>query len=233
MSLYKNRYESLIYWIAKGDLWSSAHPALTISTWMIMLSKGQKCGEGATEQDSGIWLCSRTQGHWAVVLNRMVESTSWRTSLLFMNGVWTSKDTRIHDLDGSFMACEVIPLLLWVTSSWFDWQNVKESMRKGLCLSHCGYPQPKRNMVILISFARGYSDTRELLGCCGSANWYMLSEVWYSRKGFFGKKKGVCSLQWWIFRLHCTNTLWEQLLARALQIISDGFILTQFWVSLT
>lgn len=58
---------------------------------------------------------NRTQGFGfaarlrAVVLNRMVESTSWRTSLLFMNGVWTSKDTRIHDLDGSFMACEVNP----------------------------------------------------------------------------------------------------------------------------
>lgn len=45
-------------------------------------------------------------------------------------------------------------------------------------------------MAILISFAKGYSDTRELLGCCGSANWYMLSEVWYSRKGFFWQEKG-------------------------------------------
>lgn len=65
--------------------------------------------EGATEEDSGIWLCSRTQGHWAVMLNRMAESTSWRTSLLFMNGVWTSKNTKIHDLDCSFMVCEVNP----------------------------------------------------------------------------------------------------------------------------
>lgn len=167
------------------------------------------------------------------MLNRMVESTSWRTSLLFMNGVWTSKDTRIHDLDGSFMACEVNPTcalslikLIWLAK----WQG--EPGERSLSIS-LWFSPTKRNMAILISFAKGYSDTRELLGCCGSANWYMLSEVWYSRKGFFGKKKGICSLKWWIFRLHCTNTLWEQLLARALQIISDGFILTQFGVSLT
>lgn len=109
MSLYKNRYESLIYCIAKGEIWSSPHPALSISTWMIMLYKGQKCEEGATEQNLGIWLCSSIQGHWAAALNRMAESTSWRTSLFFMNGVLTNKDTKIYDLDGSFVACEVNP----------------------------------------------------------------------------------------------------------------------------
>lgn len=109
MSLYKNRYESLIYWIAKREIWSSSHPALSISTWMIMLSKGQKCEEGATEQDIGVWLCSSTLERWAAVLNRTAELISWRTSLFFMNGVWTSKDTKIHDLNDSFMAREVNP----------------------------------------------------------------------------------------------------------------------------
>lgn len=71
--------------------------------------RGQKCEEGAIEQNLWIWLCSSAQGHWTAVLNRMAETTSWRTSLLFMNGVWTSKDTKIHDLDGRFMACEVNP----------------------------------------------------------------------------------------------------------------------------
>lgn len=50
----------------------------------------------------------------------------------------------------------------------------------------------QKKMVILTSFAKGCSDTWELLGCYGSANWDMLSEVWYRRKGFLARKNGLC-----------------------------------------
>lgn len=88
------------------------------------------------------------------------------------------------------MASEVNPTLL------FELDQVgltsKISMRAwGLVFVSLTVAVPIQKMIVIfISFTKGCSDRCELLGCYGSANWDMLSEVWYSRKRFLARKRG-------------------------------------------
>lgn len=150
-----------------------------------------KCEEGATEQDSGIWLCSSMQGYCAAVLNRKAESTCWGTSLFFMNGVQTKKYTNLCDLDRTFMACKVSPTFALSHTKLVGLARCQGEHKERFLSLSLRLSTTKKKKVILISSAKGCSDTRELLGCCGSANWHMLSEVWYSRKGFLARKRGL------------------------------------------
>lgn len=156
-----------------------------------MLPKGKQWEEMDIEEGFVVWFCSSTEGCWTAVLDKWAETTSWRASLLFVNGGWTTSLDKVIWLRWQIHGKWGEPYSsFWVGSSWFDQQDVKESMGTGLRLSLKVAIPIQKMIVIFISFTRGCSDRCELLGCYGSANWDMLSEVWYSRKRFLARKRG-------------------------------------------
>ena len=97
---------------------------------------------------------------------------------------------KIHDLDGRFMASEVNPALPFELGQVGLIGKMSRRTRRMVFVSLNVVIPIQKRMVILISFTKGCSDRCELLGCYGSANWDMLSEVWYNRKGFLARKRG-------------------------------------------
>lgn len=155
-----------------------------------MLPKGKQWEEVAMEEGFMIWFCSSTRGCWTAALDRWAETPSWSTTLLFVNGVWTtSLDKYVTEMAGSWQVrWTLLFLLSWIKLVWL-----------ARCQGECGkwslslsmWLSPSKKMVIILnSFTKGCSDRCELLGCYGSANGDMLSEVWYSRKGFLARKTG-------------------------------------------